>query len=112
MTFLLLENAMMDYTCTVTVSRPAGSYDEHGNYMDGWEDIITEMPADIQLSLKIRQLVSMDESGVSDTSEWVMYCTPDEEITRGDRVADGERTFIVDAVADWGTHAEVVMRGE
>ncbi|MDP2984118.1 MAG: hypothetical protein Q8O92_12415 [Candidatus Latescibacter sp.] len=106
----LLEESDMEYPLTVSVSRAAGSYDELGNYTETMTRIIEDMPADIQLSLKLRQFSSEDATGLSDKSVWVMYCLPPQAIREGDRVSDGTREFTVDVVGDWGSHVECVMR--
>jgi hypothetical protein len=100
----------IDYPFTVSVSRPGGSIDDNGNYQETYETIIEGMTADIQLSLKVRKLVNEDETGNSDVQVWVMYCNPPQKLCEGDRVNDGERTFFIDAVGDWGSHVECVMR--
>jgi hypothetical protein len=106
----LLEESDMEYPLTVSVSRAAGSYDESGNYSETITTVIEEMPADIQLSLKLRQFNSEDETGLSDKSVWVMYCLPPCAIHEGDRVSDGSREFMVDVIGDWGSHVECVMK--
>ena len=68
------------------------------------------MKADIQLSLKVRDVLSENETGASDNTVWVMYCKPPKSIQEGDRVSDGTRTFVVDAAGEWGSHTECLMR--
>jgi hypothetical protein len=92
------------------VARQTGTRDADGNYIAAEETIIGRMSADIQLSLKVRTLISEDGTGVSDTALWIMYCVPPAAILAGDRVYDGARVFAVDASSDWGSHTECVMR--
>ncbi len=99
-----------EYLCTVTVSRPSADFDESGDYQDTYDTVIEDMEADIQLSLKVRNLTGEDKTGQSEKTVWIMYCIPPQPILEGDRVADGARTFTVDAVCDWGSHTECVMR--
>ena len=106
----LLEESDIEYPLTVTVSRAEGSYDESGNYTETMTGIIEDMPADIQLSLKLRQFTSEDKTGLSDRTLWIMYCLPPEPIREEDRVSDGAREFSVEAVGDWGSHVECVMK--
>ena len=105
---LLTENDI-DYPCTVTVTRPQGSYDEDGNYQESPLTVIDGMSADIQLSLRIRKLSTENGTGTSDNTVWAMFCVPPAEIRAGDSVSDGSRNFIVEGVGDWGTHCECVM---
>ncbi|MBN1292545.1 MAG: hypothetical protein JXB48_11960 [Candidatus Latescibacteria bacterium] len=106
---LFLESDI-DYPYTVTVTRPQGTYTDEGDYTEDFETIIENMTADIQLSLKIRNLAVEDKTGVSDNTVWVMYCDPVEAIKAGDLVYDGSRVFVVDGVGEWGSHTECVMR--
>ena len=106
----LLTTSDIEYPFAVTVIRPQNTFSEDGNYTENLDTIIEGMTADIQLSLKIRNLMAEDETGTSDKTEWVMYCTPPVAIQAGDRVTDGSRAFTVEAVADWGSHTECVMR--
>jgi hypothetical protein len=106
----LLEESDMEYPLTVSVSRAIGSYDDAGNYAETTTSIIEHMQADIQLSLKLRQFTSEDKTGLSDKSVWIMYCVPPAPISEGDRVTDRMREFFVEAVGDWGSHVECVMR--
>ena len=106
---LLIENEI-DYPCTVSVSRPGTSFNESGDYGESFDTIIENMTADIQLSLKIRRHLSEDKTGSSESNVWIMFCNPPESIQEGDRVSDGTRTFIVDAVGEWGNHTECIMR--
>lgn len=94
----------------VTVTRPGSEFTESGDYDETAETIITDMTADIQLSLKVRSLLSEDETGSSGNAVWVMFCNPPVNIREGDHVSDGVRTFVVDAVGDWGSHTECIMR--
>ena len=100
----------IEYPFTVTVQRPQENFSSSGNYEESFETVIEGMTADIQLSLKIRKVISEDERGISDNTMWIMFCSPPEPILSGDRVSDGTRIFIVDAVGDWGSHSECVMR--
>lgn len=100
----------IDYPFTVTVTRPRTTFGNDGNYTESFETVIENMTADIQMSLKIRKLITEDETGVSDNTAWVMFCNPPAEIQAGDRVTDGSRTFTVDAAGDWGSHTECMMR--
>ncbi len=102
----------MEYPRQVRVSRPSGSYDEAGRYMEGNVTVIERMAVDIQLSLRVRQFDSKSGTGVSDNAVWVMYCMPPVPILAGDRVHDGERVFAVEAVGDWGSHMECLMQQE
>jgi hypothetical protein len=105
----LLEPDEIEYSREVRVARPGGVYDDAGNYTETEATIIECMTADIQLSLKIRNLVSENETGVSDNTLWIMYCVPPAAIETGDRVYDGTRIFRVEAVGDWGSHTECVI---
>lgn len=100
----------IDYLCTVSVSRPSEDFDDSGDYQEAYSIIIDEMNADIQLSLKVRNLTSEDKTGVSEKTVWIMFCIPSQQLIEGDKVFDGSRTFIVDAVGDWGSHTECIMR--
>lgn len=106
----LLNDSDIEYPYTVTVTRPHNTFGEDGNYTESFDTIIEGMTADIQLSLKIRNLVAEDKTGTSDSTVWIMYCNPPAAIQTGDRVTDGTRTFTVDAAADWGSHTECMMR--
>ena len=99
----------IDYSLTVTVTRPQGIYSDNGDYSESFETIIENMTADIQLSLKVRKLTTEDTTGTSDTTAWTMFCNPGEPIRTGDRVYDGTRTFVVEGAGDWGSHIECVM---
>ena len=100
----------IDYPFTVTVQRPQETFSETGNYQESFITVIEGMTADIQLSLKVRKVVSEDETGMSDNTVWIMFCNPSKTIQIGDRVTDGTRIFNVDAVGEWGSHTECVMR--
>ena len=100
----------IEYPSTVTVQRPLANFSNSGNYEESFETVIEGMTADIQLSLKVRKVVSEDEKGISDNTVWIMFCNPPGPILSGDRVSDGARIFVVDAVGDWGSHTECVMR--
>jgi len=100
----------IEYPLMVTVQRPQETFSETGNYQESSTTVIEGMTADIQLSLKVRKVASEDETGMSDNTVWIMFCKPSKTIKRGDRVTDGTRTFIVDAVGEWGSHTECVMR--
>ncbi len=106
----ILESCDMEYSLAVKVSRASGSFDSAGNYMEAVETVIEAMPADIQLSLKLRQFTSEDRTGLSDRTLWIMYCVPPAALCEGDIVSDGAREFIVEAVGDWGSHLECVMK--
>jgi hypothetical protein len=106
----LLEESDMEYPLMVSVSRAEGLYDDSGNYTETMTTVIEDMPADIQLSLKLRQFISEDKTGLSDKTVWIMYCLPPRTIREGDRVSDGTREFSVTAVGDWGSHVECVMK--
>lgn len=106
----ILDERDFDYPHTVTVSRQEESRTENGDYIEICEPVITGMTADIQLSLKVRNLISEDSTGVSGQAVWLMFCKPPEEIRAGDRVNDADgRVFIVDAVGDWGSHVECIL---
>jgi hypothetical protein len=100
----------IEYSSTVTVQRPQTNFSSSGNYEESFETVIEGMTADIQLSLKVRKVVSEDEKGIADNTEWRMFCNPPEPILSGDRISDGARIFFIDAVGDWGSHTECVMR--
>ncbi len=106
----ILVSDEIEYPLTVSVKRPKMSFDEYGNFEESFETVITGMTADIQLSLKIRRLLSEDKTGSTESTVWLMYCVPTMSIMEGDRVFDGMRTFIVDAVGEWGSHTECVMK--
>ncbi|MFA6472285.1 MAG: hypothetical protein WCU00_09625 [Candidatus Latescibacterota bacterium] len=106
----LLEERDIEYPQTVTVIRMEGSYDDEGNYTEAMTAVVDDMQADIQLSLKLRQFTSEDKTGLSDRTVWIMYCVPPVPICEGDSVSDGTREFSVEAVGDWGSHVECVMR--
>jgi hypothetical protein len=100
----------IDYPITVSVSRPENIFDDKGDFTRSLQTVIESMTADIQLSLKVRKLIAEDETGISDNAVWIMYCNPAETILCGDRVSDGTSSFLVEAVGDWGSHVECVMR--
>lgn len=106
----LLNDNEIDYPFTVSVSRPRMSFNESGDYEETFDTVIESMTADIQISLKIRRLLSEDRTGSTENTVWIMFCTPLQTVMEGDRVSDGTRTFIVDAVGEWGSHIECVMR--
>ncbi len=106
----LFNEIEIDYPFTVSVSRPQSNFNESGDYVESFDTVITNMTADIQLSLKIRKLMSEDRTGSTDNTLWIMFCNPPQTMLEGDRVSDGIRTFIVDAVGEWGSHTECVMR--
>ncbi len=106
----LMKESEIDYPRTVTVSRPAEGFAETGDYRSDATVIVSGMAADIQQSLQIRSLQSEDKTGVSDNTAWLMFCLPPEPLREGDMVSDGERTFIIDSVGDWGSHVECTMR--
>ncbi len=106
----LLKDIEIDYPYTVSVSRPQTGFNSSGNYVESFDTIIASMTADIQLSLKVRSLMSENRTGSTENAMWIMFCIPPETINEGDRVSDGARTFIVDAVGDWGSHTECVMK--
>jgi len=100
----------IDYSFIVSVKRPGTTISDSGDYEESFEMIIENMKADIQLSLKIRRLLSETSSGSTDNTVWIMFCNPPLLIREGDRVFDGTRTFIIDAVGEWGSHVECFMR--
>lgn len=106
----LLSETDIDYPLTVTVKRPNNTFDADGDYTESFATVIESMTADIQLSIKIRKLISEDKTGISDNTAWIMFCNPPSSIQAQDRVEDGTRTFIVNAVGDWGSHTECLMR--
>lgn len=106
----LLKETEIDYPFTVSVSRPKSSFNASGNYVESFETVIASMTADIQLSLKVRNLMSEDRTGSTENAVWIMFCNPPKSIKEGDRVSDGTRTFLVDAVGEWGSHTECVMK--
>jgi len=106
----LVEIQDFDYASLVSVERPGGEFDASGNYEEAFVTVIDEMTADIQLSLQERTLTSEDATGTGDNAVWMMYCLPPEPVRAGDRVLDGDRTFMVEAVGEWGSHTECVMK--
>ena len=99
----------IEYPVTVTITRPQGTYDANGDYTESFATVNESMTADIQLSQRVRKLVSEDGSGTSDNGVWTMFCKPAVAIRIGDRVSDGTLAFAVEAVGDWGSHVECVM---
>jgi len=106
----LFNETDIEYPCTVKIERPLGTFSEAGDYEESFATVIEGMTADIQLSLKVRKVASEDETGMSDNTVWIMFCKPSVTIQAGDRVTDGTRIFCVDAVGEWGSHTECVMR--
>ena len=106
----IMNESEIDYPRTVTVLRPAEGFDETGDYLEGATVIVSGMIADIQQSLKIRNHLNEDSSGTSDNTAWLMFCTPPVSLHTSDIVSDGDRTFIIDSVGDWGSHVECIMR--
>ena len=106
----LLETTDIDYPYTVSITRPGGGIDGSGNYVETFAAVVGNMPADIQLSLRVRDHLSESGTGTTESSVWMMYCVPSAPILEGDRVSDGSRTFTVEAVGEWGSHTECVMR--
>ncbi len=106
----LVEESEIEYPRVVRVSRPAGGYDADGNYTETEAEVIGSMIADIQISLRIRRLVSESGSGVTESAAWLLFCNPPVPILAGDRVYDGGRTFMVESVGEWGSHTECVMK--
>ncbi|MFC1573726.1 hypothetical protein ACFL30_00920 [Candidatus Latescibacterota bacterium] len=100
----------IDYSLSVTVTRPETTFTDDGDYAESFDTIIENMTADIQMSLKVRSLIKEDKSGVSDNREWIMFCNPPVDIQTGDRVSDGSRTFVVEAIGDWGSHTECMIK--
>lgn len=99
-----------DYPRTVAIRRPCGGFDTTGSFVDETTVLIPSMPADIQQSLKIRNHLSEDSTGVSDNVVWLMFCQPPAPLREGDMVIDSGRTFVIDSAGDWGTHTECIMR--
>lgn len=99
----------IEYPFTVAVWRSSGGYDGAGNYRETRETVIASMTADIQLSLKIRNLVRETKTGTADTALYLMFCQPPCPIVAGDTVIEGERAFSVESVHDWGSHTECVL---
>ena len=106
----LFDETDIENPLTVKVQRPLETFDETGNYEESFTTVVEEMTADIQLSLKVRSFVSEDRTGQSDNAVWIMYCNPPEPLAAGDRVNDDSRMFVIDAVGEWGSHTECVMR--
>ncbi len=106
----ILINDEIEYPYTVSVRRPKMSFDEYGNFEESFKTVIASMTADIQLSLKIRRLMNEDKTGSTESTVWLMFCVPPKSIMEGDKVSDGIRTFIVDAVGEWGSHTECIMK--
>ena len=105
-----LNEKEIDYPCTVSVSRPNTNFDVSGDYDESFDTLIESMTADIQFSLKVRSLLSEDRTGSTENRVWIMFCNPPQTIMEGDRVSEGSRIFIVDAVGEWGSHTECIMR--
>ena len=105
-----LNEKEIDYPCTVSVSRPKTNFTVSGDYDESFDTLIESMTADIQLSLKVRRLLSEDRTGSTENRVWKMFCNPPQTIMEGDRVSEGSRIFIVDAVGEWGSHTECIMR--
>jgi len=101
--------ADIDYPFTVTVERPTGGIDADGNFSESFETVVDGMAADIQLSLRVRNVLAEDETGAADNTVWLLFAKPPAALKTGDRVSDGERTFRIEAVGDWGSHIECVM---
>lgn len=100
------------YPRTVTIRRAVEGYSEKGNFAGQMEVVTDHLPADIQLSLQIRRMVMIDRRGMSEDTEWLMFCEPPVPLATGDMVED-EKTgtkYRIDAAEDWGTHMECVMR--
>lgn len=106
----LVEEREIEYPRTVRVARPSGEYDANGNYTETEVEVIGRMTADIQLSLRVRKLASENGTGISESAAWLLFCNPPAAILAGDRVYDGERTFAVETVGEWGSHTECVMK--
>ncbi len=106
----LIEAGEIDYSRTVRVCRPSETYDEDGRYVESETEICSGMIADIQFSLKVRKLVSETRTGVSDCAKWIMFCVPPAPVLEGDRVYDDDRAFVIEAVGEWGSHTECVMK--
>jgi len=107
---ILFDERDIDDPRLVTVERPSREFDDDGNYLETFETVVTGLAADIQYSLRVRTVVSEDTTGTSGSGIWIMYCHADADIRPEDRIRDDGRTFTVDAVGDWGTHLECVMR--
>ncbi len=73
------------------------------------QDTMPQFQAFEQIA-KVRKVVSEDETGMTGNTVWIMFCKPLAAIQSGDRVSDGIHTFIVDAVGEWGSHTECIMR--
>ena len=106
----LIDESEIDYPRIVTVSRLPVEFGESGEFEGEPTVVIPSMIADIQLSLKIRELRSEDRTGSSENAAWLMFCIPPAPLREGDIVTDGDRSFIVDSVGDWGSHVECAMR--
>jgi len=100
----------IDYPVTVTVRRSEGMFNDSGDYVETFLTVAENMAADIQLSLRVRALLAEDETGVDDDSAWTMFCKPEAELFAGDIIDDGSNIYTVDAVGDWGSHVECVLR--
>ncbi len=108
----LFNESDIEYPLTVMVKRPQENFSDSGNYEESLVTVLEGLTVDIQLSLKVRKLISEDEKGITDNTVWIMFCKPPVSIQTGDIVSDGTRTFVVDAVGEWGSHTECVMRKE
>ena len=106
----LFDENDVDYPLTVSVKRPQEGFDGEGNYEESFVTVVESMNADIQMSLRVRSVVSENGTGISSAMMWIMYCKPPQVISEGDRVSDGSRIFTVDSVGEWGTHTECIMR--
>jgi hypothetical protein len=106
----LMNEREIDFPRTVTVTRLPDAYDNNGGYVGEPAVVVSGMVADIQQSLRVRSLQSEDRTGCSDNTAWLMFCLPPAPLREGDRVSDGCRTFVIDSVADWGSHVECTMR--
>lgn len=106
----LVEESEIEYPRMVRVNRPSGEYDANGNYTETETEVIGSMVADIQLSLKIRDLISESGTGITDHAAYLMICKPPVPILAGDGVYDGEQAYAVESVGEWGSHTECVMK--
>jgi hypothetical protein len=107
----LVDEREIEYPRTARVARPSGTYDAAGLYTESETTVIESLTVDIQLSLRVRRLISENGTGTTDSAAWIMFCAPPVPILAGDRVYDDiGRMFTVEAAGDWGSHTECVMK--
>ncbi len=45
----VFDPADLEYSLRVTITRPAGTFDESGEYVEHFDTVASDLPADIQL---------------------------------------------------------------